>query len=565
MELAPNLSWKEVLYGLDHPGFYIKDRAELRLIISALTLAFQSQGTPLPIEFFFQAWNNAEGQLSMLSQLIRNPDVLCLADHPHSPVNVEILKSPPEAENKKMANWKCIGLLEALLNLMENAGLHGQVQELLKEPVQQCPDVLVLGLLQSTQPMTKLRQELLGTLVPVFLGNHPNSTIILHHAWHNPSPLVKPLVMHAMAEWYMRAEHDQTRLSRILDLAQDLKALSLLLNVQRFPFIIDLACLASRREYLKLDKWLSDKMREHGEPFITACVNFLHQRCPQISGKKDDAGMKAGQLPGETVTIMLSCLQVWTGNVSQELSDMISTMMSNCAALNRARAQPPPGVMKSIRPGSAVDVSFPPGTMNSQLFPPPGVDSLGGLSSNLSSMALGPPASSTFGVNIGPNLPGATPAPGSPGKVFPGMSMLDSGIECNFFIILKLSLVTDFGLVRDEPVGDGGAADEQQPEPEHVLHLLEPDGQRARFVERHRARAAQRVDGEQRDPVGHRRARRLGHGRVARLGGERAPDAGQSAHGAGEAPGRRVQRLRRHAPASVQGNISSHKVLYHIL
>jgi hypothetical protein len=49
----------------------------------------------------------------------------------------------------------------------------------------------------------------------------------------------------------------------------------MLLNAQSFPFVIDLACLASRRGYLKLEKWLTDKIREHGEPFITACVKFL--------------------------------------------------------------------------------------------------------------------------------------------------------------------------------------------------------------------------------------------------------------------------------------------------
>ena len=38
----------------------------------------------------------------------------------------------------------------------------------------------------------------------------------------------------------------------------------MLLNATPFAFVIDLACLASRREYLKLDKWLSDKIREHG-------------------------------------------------------------------------------------------------------------------------------------------------------------------------------------------------------------------------------------------------------------------------------------------------------------
>lgn len=37
----------------------------------------------------------------------------------------------------------------------------------------------------------------------------------------------------------------------------------MLLNSLPFAFVIDLAALASRREYLKLDKWLTDKIREH--------------------------------------------------------------------------------------------------------------------------------------------------------------------------------------------------------------------------------------------------------------------------------------------------------------
>lgn len=43
-----------------------------------------------------------------------------------------------------------------------------------------------------------------------------------------------------------------------------LQSLSMLLNGTPFAFVIDLAALASRREYLKLDKWLTDKIREHG-------------------------------------------------------------------------------------------------------------------------------------------------------------------------------------------------------------------------------------------------------------------------------------------------------------
>lgn len=56
--------------------------------------------------------------------------------------------------------------------------------------------------------------------------------------------------MAAMADWYMVMENDQSRLSKIFDVAQDLKALSFLLNAQRFSFVIDLACLAYRSNLL---------------------------------------------------------------------------------------------------------------------------------------------------------------------------------------------------------------------------------------------------------------------------------------------------------------------------
>ena len=78
-------------------------------------------------------------------------------------------------------------------------------------------------------------------------------------------------------------ELETARLSRILDVAQDLKALSILLNSKAVPFVIDLAVMASRREYLNLDKWLGDQIREHGERFIKAIVQYLHRRLPVLA------------------------------------------------------------------------------------------------------------------------------------------------------------------------------------------------------------------------------------------------------------------------------------------
>ena len=42
-----------------------------------------------------------------------------------------------------------------------------------------------------------------------------------------------------------------------------MQALSIVLNVNHFPFVIEVACWAAKREFLKLEKWINDKIKEH--------------------------------------------------------------------------------------------------------------------------------------------------------------------------------------------------------------------------------------------------------------------------------------------------------------
>ncbi|KAJ8002771.1 hypothetical protein DPEC_G00162420 [Dallia pectoralis] len=350
-EVNPNLNFKEVTYELDHPGFMIRDSKGLQMVVYGIQRGLGMEG--FPVDLIYRPWKHAEGQLSFIQHSLMSPDVFCFADYPCHTVAIDILKAPPEDDNREIATWKSLDLVESLLRLSE-VGQYEQVKQLFSFPIKHCPDMLVLALLQISTSWHTLRHELISTLMPIFLGNHPNSAIILHYAWHGQgqSPSIRQLIMHSMAEWYMRGEqYDQAKLSRILDVAQDLKSLSMLLNGTPFAFVIDLAALASRREYLKLDKWLTDKIREHGEPFIQACVTFLKRRCPSIMGglapEKDQP--KSAQLPPETMATMLGCLQSCAGNVSQELSETILTMVANCSnVMNKAR-QPPPGVMPKGR------------------------------------------------------------------------------------------------------------------------------------------------------------------------------------------------------------------------
>ncbi|CAG0883626.1 unnamed protein product [Darwinula stevensoni] len=432
-EIQANLNWRDVVLQLDHPGFVVKDRHGLNLLIKALKLGLQNQS--FPIELTYRHWKNVDGQLSLIHHILKGSDILCFADFPCRQVNVEILKSPPEAENKEIATWKSLDLMEALLYISD-AGSYTQAQELFKFPIQHCPDVLVLGLLQISPPITRLRQDLLTNLIPVFLGNHPNSAIVLHHAWNcQQQPAVKPIIMHAMAEWYLRGDGDQQRLSRILDVAQDLKALSVLLNVQSYPFVIDLACLASRREYLKLDKWLSDKIREHREPFVSACIKFLQRRCPQILGgmANDEAMPKSMSIPSETVATVVSCLQagLQAGSVSQELAEPILTMVSDHSVmLARSRlvssTVPPVTKASTITRSSALDNIFPSSSLSSSILNASHQVDLtpGSLSTSIANLSLGNSTStgSTSSSSVFSNLPSSLNAfsqsPASPARLY---------------------------------------------------------------------------------------------------------------------------------------------------
>ncbi|XP_043661469.1 CCR4-NOT transcription complex subunit 1 isoform X3 [Drosophila teissieri] len=434
-EVVPQLNWKDVCMELDHPEFVLKDRIGLELLLTILRLATGSNIFPHP-ECIYRHWANTEGQLSLIATMLKNPDLFSFADFVFSQPALDVLKTAPDADNKEISAWKSLHLVEVLLSIADK-GYYTQVHELFKFPAQNCPDVLFLALLNTSPPMTPLRQDLFNQLIPTFLGNHPNSNVILASAWSSNNFQLRSNIMNAMSEWYLRGnEFDQVKLSRILDLAQDLKALSALLNARSFLFIIDLACLASRREYLKLEKWLTDKIREHGEPFMQAIIKVLHRRCPQVINAKvpeDQLPPKQAQLLPETVTTMINCLQTCINNCMQpEMVEVIMQMTANVAIMaNKARAQqqqpglvppPPPTILRGHRgmdlPGGIVPP--PPqqpfsGNLNAQMFGP-GMDPLTNMSNNIAGLNLsGPNGAFNFGNMLtSPSrlmTPGANPYP----------------------------------------------------------------------------------------------------------------------------------------------------------
>lgn len=355
--------------------------------------------------FFSQVWkHNPEFQLYFIANCIERNYISKILQSlqdstlslvvPHS----ELLKCQPDFETTpELNNWKYQALYHILVeftipgtipNLQVHSNCFARVLDLFTWPLQYCPDLTVLGLLGLTVQTSAAKVEILSSAIPTFLNaSHPNAAIILHSIWSTDShpssdpattltqqkqnsPLTwsQKALLQALSDHYTKSpiEEQQQRLSRILDVAQDIKTLFRLLDGTCYPFVIDLACLASRREYLKLDKWLMDKFTENGENFIRALNSFLTKRYLSLlsaSNKDSTIGpvsIGGPALPAETLAVMLTFLQQCVmppagshGFPFSELSPIVkkevfSLVGNSSLLLQRAPRHPPPGVVTNL-------------------------------------------------------------------------------------------------------------------------------------------------------------------------------------------------------------------------
>ncbi len=171
------------------------------------------------------------------------------------------------------------------------------------------------------QNWNEIRTEYSRKLLTMFLGGHPNHQLVFMRIWQiEPTYLTS-----AFRDFY---QENPLNITRILDVAQDLKvrfsvttAISRLTSVADFGSSprsssvcvrSDVAALASRREYLNLDKWLADNVTNHGAEFLHAVVDFLedkmaNERTTRISDPQVES--RTMSLSASTITIILRVLR----------------------------------------------------------------------------------------------------------------------------------------------------------------------------------------------------------------------------------------------------------------
>ena len=125
----------------------------------------------------------------------------------------------PSMTRELNSPWNSLDLLETLLALSES-DMHEEVKRIFEFASQQEASLVLLGLAELKPPWIPLQKEIIFNLVMTFLsGGHSNSVFVLSKLWQ----VSESSVISGLQRMYIA---DPTTLSRILDVAQDMKVCS---------------------------------------------------------------------------------------------------------------------------------------------------------------------------------------------------------------------------------------------------------------------------------------------------------------------------------------------------
>jgi CCR4-NOT transcription complex subunit 1 len=263
--LSLGFSVKNLIQALDC-NWEIRDLNDFYFFKELLSIFFKE--SPF-FTFLHYPWNSKKGILSFISFWIQVENLRM-----DKPFNGTVIPNSRKIISSHFQDsfWNNLDLI-AFLWEMGNSSQDAEkiVGSILTEASSSCPELIMLGFARLNWTNSSPFKDILQSLLLLFLQGHTSSGFVLPALWQSSPSLFTTGLLALYTS-------DPSSLSRILDLSQDLKILDQVLETESFNFSIDLAALASRREYLNLEKWLIDHIREKGLPFFLALLDFLRDK-----------------------------------------------------------------------------------------------------------------------------------------------------------------------------------------------------------------------------------------------------------------------------------------------
>ncbi|KAG0358226.1 hypothetical protein BG005_002580 [Podila minutissima] len=334
-----SIDWNKVIGALDYPDFKVADPAGFEYIITSFR-AGEKNGQLFPLELLWGQWNNVEGQISLLRQLVAAPPTLLeqeLASTTRIFTRDQLAQASPEVQAHASAElesspWNCLNLVETFMNLADNE-VHDDIKPILDSGLKSNTELLFLGLVQLKAPWSSLHQDLVSKLLHVYLtGVGIIPQFVQTRLWQ----VNQGLFVSGLLDLY---DHDRSSLPKILKISDDLKILNKVLEVKSFGFAIDLATLASSRNLLALDKWLQSRIATGQDIFVRACLDFLSERI--VNNSRQEVGSHK-DLSVDTIAIFMQVLL--SSSISPENSGVLKEVHNACLQLHPQLAQVMPNV-----------------------------------------------------------------------------------------------------------------------------------------------------------------------------------------------------------------------------
>ncbi|KAL9234369.1 hypothetical protein vseg_009249 [Gypsophila vaccaria] len=283
-QLAPETNWVKVMENLDHEGFYIPSEDAFSFFMTIYKCACQEL---FPLHAICgSVWKNSEGQLSFLKYAVSAPPEIFTFSHAIRKlayVDIHGLSSQIGQLNNV---WLCLDLLDVLCQLAER-GHAATIQSVLEYPLNQCPEVLLLGIAQIHTTYNLLQHEVSSTALPNVIANASRKGFVLH-LWH----INHGLVLRGFVDILTK---DSDSVHRILDLCQEMKIVDLVLERIPFSLAIRLAVAASQKELIDLEKWLNDSIITSKETFVEECLKYVKEK--QLQTVSDDHANRLHHAP----------------------------------------------------------------------------------------------------------------------------------------------------------------------------------------------------------------------------------------------------------------------------
>ena len=336
-----NIDKQKLLYSLDSPCFIIDDKKKYDFF-SEIFIKFHFFGEDGDVnnnlfffeKFIFIKWKNIPNQIILLELLINNKEIsdnsiFSLKNYQGQKIKKDLeLKAYTSSKNHYLIeNWRNVKLIETLL-IISDGNNYNSVKKLFDWAIKNIPEIIIMALLVIKIDYNDniLMKDLILEILPSILNDKNPRLKLIDEIWQKNKDIVIFTLYNSWNNY-----PDLMNLSLIFDLSNSLLKDSLLplVNSKYHNFSVHLGLLASKRDYLHIEKWLKKSIEKYGDQFINSLLDYLKiniiQPCKTNSSLNESnkaSILEKAQLSLESLSIILNTLNAY--NTQKDSKNKIS-------------------------------------------------------------------------------------------------------------------------------------------------------------------------------------------------------------------------------------------------